>query len=135
VPGDTLADWSRGCRAWALQVRALGAGRALTLLLSARRMELLAPVRAVPQSAALTSRRQAVGGKGVSLRAVVGEMEMSVSELAGIAIDDVLVLDQRLSEPVALLAGESHTAVAAGNLGRAGSRRAVKITGIPAHKN
>jgi hypothetical protein len=135
VAGDSLADWSRGSRAWALQVRAQGAGRAFTLLLSARRVEMLTPARAVTRPAPLASRRDVVGGNGVSLRAVVGEMEMSVSELAGIAVDDVLVLDQHLSEPVALFAAHSRATVAAGNLGRSGARRAIKITGIPAHKN
>jgi hypothetical protein len=135
VAGDSLAVWSRGCRAWALQVRAQSAGRAFTLLLSARRLEMLAPARAVTRPAPLASRRDLVGGNGVSLRAVVGEVEMSVNELAGIAVDDVLVLEQHLSEPVELFAAHSRATVAAGNLGRSGARRAIKITAIAAHKN
>ena len=131
---DALADWSRDCRAWTLQLRA-SSGRAFTLLLSARRFEKLAPARAVTPSAALVSRRDAVGGNSLLLSAVVGEVEMSVSELAEVAIDDVLVLDQRLADPIAVLASHSNVPVAAGNLGRAGARRAIKITSIAASRN
>jgi hypothetical protein len=135
VASDTLAEWSRGCRAWTLQLRAPGAGRAFTLLVSAQRFEMLAPARAVLPPAQLASRRDAVGGNSLSLRAVVGELSMSVSELADVAIDDVLVLDQHLTDPVAVLAAQSRIPVAAGNLGRAGARRAIKISSIPVTKN
>jgi ribosomal protein L12E/L44/L45/RPP1/RPP2 len=135
VPGDSLADWSRDCRAWTLQLRATGSGRTFTLLMSARRFEMLTPARAVLPSAALVTRREAVGGNSLSLSAVVGEVEMSVSELADVSIDDVLVLDQHLADPIALLASHSHIPVAAGNLGRAGARRAIKITSIAASRN
>ena len=68
----------------------------------------------------------------VSGCAVVGETSMSVSELAELAVDDVLVLDQRLVEPVTLVSPGSGAAVAAGSLGRSGARRAIKVAGIPA---
>ena len=60
---------------------------------------------------------------------------MSVTELADLALDDVLVLDQHLAEPVTLVAPQSGVAVAAGNLGRAGARRAIKVAGLPAQRN
>jgi len=135
VPGDTLADWSRDCRAWSLQLRAATSGRAFTLLVSAQRFEMLAPARAVLPSAALVTRREAVGANSLSLSAVVGEVEMSVSELADVAVDDVLVLDQHLADPVSLLASHSSLPVAVGHLGRAGARRAIKISSIAASRN
>ncbi len=57
---------------------------------------------------------------------------MPVGELADLALDDVLVLDQPLNEPIAVVCGKSAAPVVAGNLGRAGARRAIKITGAKA---
>jgi hypothetical protein len=58
-----------------------------------------------------------------------------VSELAALALDDVLVLEQPLSEPVVLIAPDSGVVFATGNLGRAGARRAIKLAAVPAQKN
>jgi flagellar motor switch/type III secretory pathway protein FliN len=135
VPAASLADWSREARAWILNVRALGNGRSFTVLLSAARIEALAPARNVAPPDSMASRREAIGENTVSLRAVVGEASMSVNELADLALDDVLVLDQRLGEPVTLVSPASGTAVTAGNLGRSGARRAVKIVGPAAYRN
>jgi len=134
MPGTAIEAWSREVRAWKTELRATDSGRMFTLLLSARRIEALAPARAMPRGA-LDSRRHAVGENRVRLRALAGETTMSVSELAGLAVDDVLVLDQRLAEPVTLLAGQAQVSVASGNLGRAGANRAVKLVGIAAQKN
>lgn len=129
---DELADWSRAARAWTLTLQTTGCARGCTLLVAALRLEQLAPARAPARGDGLGARRDAVGENVVALRAVVGEVSMSVSELAELALDDVLVLEQRLTEPVTLMSPVNGAAVAAGNLGRSGARRAIKVAGIPA---
>ena len=81
LPAANLADWSRAARAWTLNVRASGNGRTFTVLVTAARIESLAPVRGVPRPHALDSRREVIGDNTVALRAVVGEASMSVNEL------------------------------------------------------
>jgi flagellar motor switch/type III secretory pathway protein FliN len=135
MPTAQLADWSRAARAWTLHVRAAGNGRTFTLLVSAARVEMLAPARTVSAPGTLDSRRDAIGDNTVALRALVGEASMSVNELADLALDDVLVLDQRLTEHVTLVSPVSGATVAAGNLGRSGARRAIKIAATPAPRN
>jgi flagellar motor switch/type III secretory pathway protein FliN len=126
-----LAEWSRAARAWTLSLRTAGCARGCALLVAASRLEQLAPAR-TPMRGDLLARRDAVGENVVELRAVVGEASMSVTELAELAVDDVLVLDQRLTDPVTLVSPGTGAAVAAGNLGRSGARRAIKVAGIPA---
>jgi flagellar motor switch/type III secretory pathway protein FliN len=128
---DALAEWSRTARAWTVPVKSAG-GRGFTLLVSAARLEALAPARAVTGSETLAARREAVGENTITLRALIGETRMPVGELADLALDDVLVLDQPLSEPIAVVCGKSAAPVVAGNLGRAGARRAIKITAAKA---
>ncbi|HEY6124845.1 MAG TPA: FliM/FliN family flagellar motor C-terminal domain-containing protein [Steroidobacteraceae bacterium] len=135
LPADALPDWSRDTRAWSLHVKAPASGRGFCLLVSAARLELLAPARAVVADKSLAARRDAIGDHTVALRAVVGETSLSINELADLALDDVLVLDQHLSEPVSLVGAPSGTPVGAGNLGRAGSRRAIKVAGVNAQRN
>lgn len=135
LPASELPDWSRAARAWTLALKTAGCGRGCTLLVAAARLEVLAPARALPRGATLGTRRDSVGENVVTLRAVVGEASMSVTELAELALDDVLVLDQHLAEPVTMIAPDSGAAVVAGNLGRAGARRAIKVAGIPGQKN
>jgi len=130
-----LAEWSRAVRAWTLNLNAAANGRNFTLLMSAARFESLAPARAVSRRDALESRGDAIGANAVALRAVAGEASMSVNDLAELSLDDVLVLDQRLGEPVALVSAVSGAVVAAASLGRSGARRAIKISGIPGHRN
>lgn len=131
APAD-LADWSRTQRAWTLTLSTAACSRDCTLLVSAARLEMLAPARTPARGDVLGVRRDAVGENVVELRAVVGETSMSITDLGQLAVDDVLVLDQRLTDPVTLLASQSGAAVAAGSLGRSGVRRAIKIAGIPA---
>jgi hypothetical protein len=135
LAADTLGDWSRDARAWTFHARAKESGRGCTVLLAASRVEMLAPARAPVPGRALDSRRDAIGANTVAVRAVVGEASMPVSELAALALDDVLVLEQPLSEPVVLIAPDSGFVFATGNLGRAGARRAIKLAAVPAQKN
>jgi flagellar motor switch/type III secretory pathway protein FliN len=135
LPADTLGDWSRDARAWTFHARATASGRGCTVLLAASRVEMLAPARTPVSARALDSRRDAIGSNTVAVRAVVGEASMPVSELAELALDDVLILDQPLTEPVALIAPDSGFVFATGNLGRAGARRAIKLAAVPAQKN
>lgn len=132
IAGSELADWSRTARAWTLSLRVPGCARGCVLLVAAARLELLVPARAPAGGERPGVRRDAIGENVVALRAVVGETAMSVTELAGLALDDVLVLDQRLTEPVALVSPRNGMAVAAGNLGRSGARRAIKVAAIQA---
>jgi hypothetical protein len=129
-----LAEWIRAARAWRLSVIA-AAGRGFTLLVSAARIDALAPSRAAILSQPLSARREAIGENTLTLRALVGETCLPVSELAGLALDDVLLLDQPLAEPIVLVSGASGAPVATGNLGRSGARRAVKITGHSASRS
>jgi flagellar motor switch/type III secretory pathway protein FliN len=135
LPADSLPEWSRAARAWSLHVKALLAGRGFCLLVSAASLEVLAPARTIPAERSLAARRDAIGENTVALRAVVGETLLSINELAELALDDVLVLDQHLSEPVSLVGAPSGTPVGAGNLGRAGTRRAIKVAGVNAQRN
>jgi flagellar motor switch protein FliM len=89
----------------------------------------------MPASQKLAALRDAIGENTLTLRAEVGETQLSLTELSDLALDDVLVLDQHLAEPVTLVSPTSGAAVAAGNLGRAGARRAVKVAGLPAQRN
>lgn len=131
LPADELPEWGKTARAWKLHARS-SAGRTFTLLVSSARVDALAPARAVALTTALQSRRDAVGENTVGLRVVLGETAVPVGELAELSVDDVLVLDQSLTEPVSLVCGTSGAPVGAGNLGRAGAHRAIKITGAAA---
>jgi hypothetical protein len=131
APPESLAEWSRGARAWKLPVRS-ASGRGFVLLLCAARIEMLAPARAVAAVASLAERREAVGENTVTLRALIGETRIPVGELADLALDDVLVLEQGLTDPIAVYCGQSAAPVVAGNLGRSGARRAIKITAAKA---
>jgi flagellar motor switch/type III secretory pathway protein FliN len=134
LAAEALPDWSRAARAWTLKAKS-GNGRGFTLLASAATVETMAPARALPAALSLVGLADAIGENTVTLRAEVGETSLSLTELADLALDDVLVLDQHLAEPVTLVSPESGAAVAAGNLGRAGARRAVKVAGLPAQRN
>jgi hypothetical protein len=134
VPADAIAGWSREARAWIFHAHAIANGRGFDLLLPSARVEMLAPTRA-RSSGALHSRREAVGSNTIAVRALVGEVSMRISDLADLAIDDVLVLDQALAEQVKLIASRSGEVIAAGNPGRAGPRRAIKLAGIPVHRS
>jgi len=130
IASAEIAEWSRSARAWTLSLRSPACARGCVLLVAAARLEQLAPARTPVAGERPGVRREAIGENFVALRAVVGETALSVPELAGLALDDVLVLDQRLTEPVALVSPGNGTAVAAGNLGRSGSRRAIKVAAI-----
>jgi flagellar motor switch/type III secretory pathway protein FliN len=127
-----IGAWSIHARAWTVHARAASA-RGFSVLVSASRVEMLAPARMATAGGTLEPRRQAIGDNPVAVRGVIGDTSMSVTELAELAVDDVLVLDQALGEPVALVAPDSGRTIAAGSLGRAGPRRAIKLAAITAH--
>ena len=62
------------------------------------------------------SRREALGRQSVTLQAVLGAAEISLSELPGLACGDVLVLNRRLDEPAALALVGSETPLALAGL-------------------
>jgi hypothetical protein len=125
-PGD-VDGWARDARCWRLQAQGAGSIRGFTLLLSASAIDALLP-RPRLEKASLEPRRAAVGDDRVALRAVLGDTAVSVSDLAQLAVDDVILLDQSLTDSLRLVSARSGAAVAAAQLGRAGPRRAVKLT-------
>jgi flagellar motor switch/type III secretory pathway protein FliN len=132
LSAQEIGEWSVHARAWTVHARAANA-RGFSVLLSASRVEMLAPARTAAPGGTLEPCRQAIGDNPVAVRGVIGDTSLSVTELAELAVDDVLVLDQALGEPVALVAPDSGRTIAAGSLGRAGPRRAIKVAAIAAH--
>ena len=76
---------------------------------------------------ALAARSGAVETCAVELQAVVGNAELELGELARLAPGDVIVLDCRLDQPLALQLGEHP--VARVQLGTAHGTRAVQVVG------
>ena len=68
---------------------------------------------------------RAMEGCPVELQAVVGEAELELGELARLAAGDVIVLERRLDEPLALQLGDEP--VAQVQLGTMGGGRAVQV--------
>lgn len=99
----------------------------IVLLMSPQAVNAALGVRALPAPVEqLEPRRAAVGNETVCVEAVLGDGEVLVSELARLAVGDVIVLGQRLGEPAALaIRGGGRIAGAAP--GRVGGMRAVQI--------
>jgi len=106
----------------------MGSSRAkTTLLLTSRLIESLVPPRSAERaSSAVTRRRPAIAEERVSVEAVLGDAEVSLRDLAQLAIDDVIVLDRPLRAAGRLTMPDG-TSVASIAIGRCGDRRAVSI--------
>ena len=100
---------------------------ALGLLLSPWMLDALSPVPEsdAPQPASCV---QGIGNNSVGVSAWAGTTEISLSELASLAVGDVLVLDSRLDEDCELRI--ENRAVATASLGRKEVARAVRITSV-----
>jgi flagellar motor switch/type III secretory pathway protein FliN len=85
--------------------------------------EVAVPARA---STALTSPRQALERQVIVLQAVLGVAELTVTELAALCQGDVLLLDRRLEQPLALCA-EGGRPVVSGHLCAHDGQRALQI--------
>ncbi|HEU4652729.1 MAG TPA: FliM/FliN family flagellar motor C-terminal domain-containing protein [Steroidobacteraceae bacterium] len=77
----------------------------------------------------LVARRSSISEARMSLEAVLGTAEVSVAELAELNEGDVIVLSNRLSEPVDLV-NEAGQFVARARLGSSGTNRAVSVTAV-----
>jgi flagellar motor switch/type III secretory pathway protein FliN len=117
----------RRCRSLAVTIQ-MGSSRAkTTLLLTPRLVELLVPPRSGERSSAtLGRRRPAIAEERVSVEAVLGDAEVSLRDLAQLAVDDVIVLDRPLRAGGRLTMPDG-TNVASIALGRSGERRAISI--------
>jgi hypothetical protein len=103
---------------------------ALSALLAPELVGKLAPLRAAPVEYAerVERRRAAVTTEVVAVEAVLGNAEVSVSDLAALAVGDVIVLEQSLGD-TAYLAMPGGERVSAAALGRVEGKRAIQIRG------
>lgn len=68
-----------------------------------------------------------LGRESVVVRAIVGDAQLPLGDLAGLAVGDVLVVDRRLGAPLDVRVDGAET-FAAGHLCASGGRRAVELT-------
>jgi flagellar motor switch/type III secretory pathway protein FliN len=102
-----------------------GSGKsAWTIILHPRVVEFLLP-RRKSSTERVERRRSAIGAERLRVEALLGEVEVSLAELASLTHGDVLVLDKALAEPAQLITelGINVTSVV---LGAAEGRRAVR---------
>jgi flagellar motor switch/type III secretory pathway protein FliN len=138
MSGDRL-DFEDGCGARLARLDAARKQRALpvsvsfgpvggrwTVVLHPRVVESLAPRRRVASSQPLERRRLAIAQEQLRVEAVLGEVEVSLAELTSLSCDDVIVLDQALSQPAQLLT-ETGMRVCGVVLGSDGARLAVRV--------
>jgi hypothetical protein len=126
MPGTERPD--RRGRSLAVTIQLSSSRAKTTLLLTPRFVEALVPPRRGERSAAaLGRRRPAIGEERVSVEAVLGEAEVSLRDLAQLAVDDVIVLDRPLRAGGSLTMPDG-TSVASIALGRCGERRAISIS-------
>lgn len=106
-----------------------GMGRPLAvLLLDPNIVAKLLPAAAVERAAEkLEKRGSAVRGNAVTVEAVLGDADVMFAELANLAVDDVIVLNQALSAPAHVVSNGVHVANA--HLGQVGTNRAVSLVG------
>jgi flagellar motor switch/type III secretory pathway protein FliN len=84
-----------------------------------------APVR--KSASKLTPIRNLVGTQRLTVEVCAGTAELKVSELATLAVDDVIALDRCLTEPLAVQTNNGD-AVCMGHLGILGDRKAIQLT-------
>jgi flagellar motor switch/type III secretory pathway protein FliN len=116
------------CRLLPIALHVGAAKPRVTLLLTARMVELLAPPQTSKShhASSITRRRRAVADEPVRVEAMLGETEVSLRELMQLAVGDVIVLDQPLNAAGRLAMPDGRT-IAPVVLGRADERRAVSV--------
>jgi flagellar motor switch protein FliM len=82
-----------------------------------------APRKEVPLSGAV----QAMRNQCVALNVLLGEAEVTLAELQTLGVGDVLRLDRRVSEPLAVRLSDERV-ICAAHLGTRGDRKAVQLT-------
>src|SRR5262249_7671211 len=91
-----LPNFQRG---WSIEIGWSGAAAILELLLSPAVVVALAPIESKPASTGVSRRRAAIIDKSVRLQAVLGEAQVTVGDLASLAVNDVIVLKDDISQP------------------------------------
>jgi hypothetical protein len=102
----------------------------LSTLLTPALVEKLAPLQAAPvqEPEHVERRRAGVAAESVAVEAVLGNAEVSITELAALAVGDVVVLEQSLTDS-AYLAMPGGQRVGAAALGRVEGKRAIQMRG------
>ncbi len=101
------------------------AGAAVTLVLSAGVARAVA--RRLPDAAApLTPLPQVIGQRSVTLAVALRSARLDIGSLCSLTVGDVIALDHKLDEPVALLAGDG-SPVADAHLAKIGPNKAIRF--------
>jgi hypothetical protein len=111
---------------WLIAINLLPRNKSVLLAISPEFVQQLSPATAAKFATAVDKRRTAIGEESVRVEAILGEADISVGELASLAVNDVIVLRSAMSRP-AHLATPDGRQVANASLGRVGNKRAVVI--------
>lgn len=116
---------ARAQRALPVTIAFENVGARWSIILHPSVVEFLRPKRKVNQGP-IERRKNAIGPEQVRVEAILGEVEISLAELASLAHGDVLVMEKALAERVQLVTelGARVTHVA---LGTSDGRRAVRV--------
>jgi flagellar motor switch/type III secretory pathway protein FliN len=114
----------RRCASAAISI---GTGRAkFTLLLAARLVDALAARPMSGGSGMVGRRRAAIVDVPVRVEAMLGEVEVTLTDLVALTAGDVIVLEQSLAS-AGFLTTSDGTRIAAAHLGKVGAVRAVSV--------
>jgi hypothetical protein len=89
---------------------------------------LAAASRPIPAVGSLQARLSAIGAGKVRLEVTLGDAELSLAELASIAVGDVIALDSSPRDPLAVRTGDGQPAFHA-HLGRNAERKVLQVSG------
>ncbi|MBI3900272.1 MAG: FliM/FliN family flagellar motor switch protein [Gammaproteobacteria bacterium] len=106
----------------------IGDGLSWVLLLYPKTTQALTStlkVRQVP--AVLTPTRRAIESQTAAIEVTAGDAELTLQEMATLAVGDVIRLDHKLEDPLPVLFGDDGRLVA-GHLGTAGEHKAIQLT-------
>jgi flagellar motor switch/type III secretory pathway protein FliN len=123
---DALAR-ARAQRAIVACVTVGAASARMLIAMHPELVEQLAPPSKRTVAPAPERRRNAIGPESVGVQAMLGSAELTLGELAELAIGDVILLDHELNQPVRLESANAQY-IASAHLGRSGSNLAVTIT-------
>jgi hypothetical protein len=104
-------------------------GGEFSLLLGGALVEAMAaPRRAVVPSPEFASLRSAAGTAPIQIEVVLGDAELTLGDLAALAPGDVIRLDTRMSDPLAVRVGNGQSAFHA-HLGRHAEHKVIQVSG------
>jgi hypothetical protein len=106
-------------------------GLVLTFVLSAESIEqlLMSKLPVARALGGLTPRKEAIGNETLALHVVLGEAEISLEELRTLAPGDVVRVDRRIGDPLAVQLDNGRT-VAGAHLGIKGDHRAIQLINV-----